>query len=640
MALSGLAGVPGLGVIIVVAIVIAVLVVTARRLGTIDSADAPLSPLTQRRFTHFTAALLMCTAVAPTFAFWTDALALTSAGRDAGAYRAAVEAVDERNRQTAAIQQAFYGFDHDHRRPSADEGAGVFPPVGDSPAAASKPLVLVSAAIRSLQDSLSDPVAVLCDADTTGAICNAAPVAITGRHLPRAYLAGLAPSAAMLLRLIAISALALGMVAGLAWFTRRIFRSLLGFEVALAPAQLPMLWLGTTANPDPHKYNELGAKSLLVAPQRALREWVLNGDKAKLVDLVSATGKTAGADGIERWPPPPEWDNRTRIVAFGLELILRDPERRRAALAILERLAADAGAQRSGKSLVVISDRAPLDRILDAFDIEKQRSDTEASATQKAREELRWARLFQDFATFNFAPVDKIDNKAATLMVKRLAHVRKWPRATRQGIAVLIDEMRWLPGSVIAGATFRDLEFEDHGGRFPVAAKAYRNAYTAPVTRWACEMQPASPEAAIDYAWGAVIEYYQQCWSSSTHSERLVLDALAKGRFVNFVAALALKSLVRRGLVVLDPAPRLMNASFAAFVRQAERPETLATWRVEQPDGGWAAARLPIGIGLAAMVVALAFIIGSDQNLAAMVPLLAAGAPALTTTFANLFRRS
>lgn len=645
---AAIADIPGLGVLLVVAIVTTVLAIMARRLAAIGPMDAPLSPRTQQRFGWLVAALLLCTAVGPTLAFWVDALAMASTRRDAIAYQAASRAEKERNLQTSAIQQAFFGFDSPHRQPSINEGPGVFPAVGNDSPAPLPPLVLVSDALRSFQNGLPDPIAELCEGEMPGTVCATSPLAIAGRHLPQVYLAGLIPSGRMFLRIIMIAALAVGMVAGLAWSTRRIFRSLFGFEVALAPAQLPMLWLGEASDPKKTaKYHDLGEKTLLVAPQRALRDRLMDPQKAELVDLVAETGRT------DKWHRLPSWDKHPRIVAFNLELVLRDPERRRAALAILEKLAAgtmirtEATATTTaipGRSLVVISDRAPLDRIFDAFDIERSRSDSETSATQKAREELRWSRLFQDFATFNFAPVDKIDNNDATRRIKDKAPSHGWAHGTQQGIATLIDEMRWLPGLVIDGATFKPATIESDDSRnarneFPVPSSLYRTAYTRHVTEWACDMQPASSEAAVDFAWSSVIEFYQQCWSSSTHGERLVLDALAKGRFVNFVAALSLKSLVRRGLVVLDPAPRLMNASFAAFVRQAERPETLATWRIEQPSGGWAAARLPISIGLVAMVVALGFVIGSDQSLASFVPLLAAGAPALTTTLANLLRR-
>ena len=86
-------------------------------------------------------------------------------------------------------------------------------------------------------------------------------------------------------------------------------------------------------------------------------------------------------------------------------------------------------------------------------------------------------------------------------------------------------------------------------------------------------MRPATRDAAIDYLRGTLIEHYQHLWVASSRAERVILDNLARGRVVNISAALALRSLIRRGLVVLDPEPRLINASFAAFVRQAERPD-------------------------------------------------------------------
>lgn len=672
---TGMAGAPGLGIVAILVVLVALLLRIGARLGAVETGDKPLSPATQRAFGRFVAMLLLCTAAVPSLAFWTDSLTLVSIERDARAFQASRAAIAERDRQTIAIQHIFDGIDSPRPRPRFEEGRGIFPPVVRIAAAARRDPILFSEALRTVQQGLPPAAIRTCTGATPGAVCGTTEPGIAQRSIPAILWGGLHWTPDLPLRLIATLLLAAGLVAGLVHFGRQIFRALFGFGVPLAAVTLPRLWIDKHDPDGPDDGHHLfGAKSLLVAPQQAVRERTLDRGRAQHLDLVDATA--ALGDGATGLPPVVWMSSKPRLAVTGLDLILRDPQRRRAALGILEALAARAdaaatiaealqakaaalaasdpagaarlrqSAERARRELVIISDRAPLDRILDAFEIEKQRAgndDAEVQATRKAREELRWARLFQDFATFSFAPVDKIDDDAATRRLRDWPGFARWPTATQAGVATLVDELRWLPGSVINGATFRHVRLdpvEVDRRQFPLGVGCYRAAFTPAVADWACTVQPASPEAAVEYVWGTVIEYYQQCWSSSTYGERLVLDALANGRFVNFGTAVALKSLVRRGLVVLDPAPRLMNASFALFVRQAERPETLADWRSKQPGGGWSAARLPIVIGLAAMVVVLGVVVDASQSLGTLVPLLFAGAPALATTIATFMKRA
>ena len=125
-------------------------------------------------------------------------------------------------------------------------------------------------------------------------------------------------------------------------------------------------------------------------------------------------------------------------------------------------------------------------------------------------------------------------------------------------------------------------------------------------------------------------------------AERVVLDRLAHWQFVNIERTMIpLSSLVRRGLVVFDPAPRLMNESFAMFVRQAERPERIEIWRRNQPAGAWTSARLPILVAVPSLVMLLvAAALWSGQDVASLLPLLATGAAALLATLSRGVRRA
>ncbi len=208
-------------------------------------------------------------------------------------------------------------------------------------------------------------------------------------------------------------------------------------------------------------------------------------------------------------------------------------------------------------------------------------------------------------------------------------------------IDTLVREVRWLPGRVIDGIIGEEQSSKITGpGPYPLPQKAYRDHYTLPIIEWAKSIRPPSQAAAIDFMRSNIIEYYEQCWVSSTFAERFVLDALAHGRFVNMTRALALQSLVRRGLVVLDPAPRLMNQSFALFVRQTERPSRMKQWKDKQPPSTWSSARLPLLIVLPVIVIAFAAAVAeTGQSLPALFSLLAAGAPALLAALINSFAR-
>ena len=374
----------------------------------------------------------------------------------------------------------------------------------------------------------------------------------------------------------------------------------------------------------------LSVRTLLVAPQQAVRDRLESYPEAWSVDLADMLldkAKEELADKLIK-------DDFTRsrrdgksgpalLIASGLELILRDIPRRQAALKFLE-----VAGQKLGKGdlsgIVVIAEMSPLERILDAF----ESGGTADESTRITREELRWARLFQTYESIIFAPIDKVGYGV-------------FPTIEQKPVWRLIAELRWLPSAVIDGATggnrtpLMGLEYPV----FPIEAEDYQKCFHNDILRWASEVDPCSEAAAIDHLRSTLIEHYEQCWVASTLAERLVLDAIARGNFVNILRALPLQSLVRRGLVVLDPSPRLMNRSFALFVRQAERPNTLDSWRKDQPRSSWMAAKLPLLIAIPVAVVGLTLAAAeSGQELTAIFSVLAAGAPALLGTLFKTVR--
>ena len=88
--------------------------------------------------------------------------------------------------------------------------------------------------------------------------------------------------------------------------------------------------------------------------------------------------------------------------------------------------------------------------------------------------------------------------------------------------------------------------------------------------------------------------YYQQLWAQCTFREKVLLHSLSLGRLTNTQDNGALEHLRRRGVVVLEPLPQIASASFASFVRNAERPEVFAQWEAKLSQDMWSILRIPL----------------------------------------------
>lgn len=342
--------------------------------------------------------------------------------------------------------------------------------------------------------------------------------------------------------------------------------------------------------------------------------------------------------------------HRKTVVVTGLDIALKDPAIRVNALNILELLARVAGKEVDEKnrngSLVVMTDLSPLDRVLRAYEREqdeRHKPGAREFPTISRTEQLRWSKLFEDFKTCTLPVQPKFlwnrgeEDKLRT----KLKKCRK--PGEIDGIVRLIEEVRFLPEGVIH-SLIRPREIPNRGkwkhllmqkriDRFPVDPETYDLVYGLPAMGWAIRVSPATAIAAEDYLRGEVIEHYQHVWAASSHAERVILDNLAHGRVINIKSALAIRSLIRRGLVKMAPAPMIFNNSFGIFVRQAEKPETLRKWRREQPKGGWERIARPLGYVLPAVVVVLAGLaLLAGESLLAVVTIILSAGPALLST--------
>jgi len=409
--------------------------------------------------------------------------------------------------------------------------------------------------------------------------------------------------------------------------------ALAGFGVPLDAVTHPRLFLGDLAvpkRPPPEDYPTvtLNRRSLLVnAP------WILlailrrlPGDAKRMVFLNVAA-------------PPPRHvviEEGTILIVTGLEMVLADRERRLRALGLIERacgLLSTLGTATQAR-ILILSEVTPLDRILDAFEREGLRREADPT-----RENLRWSRLFEDFATFSFAKTP--------LTAGRFGSVATDPTTLSPDQCIVMDtvleECRWLPPRIVNGAIGRDVLLNEEvfeEATVPISATIYQSCYRKPLIDWAKERGFVGKAAVRSHLRDQFVEYYQKLWSSSTDAEHLVMHHLASQRFVNIDKALAFGSLVRRGIVVFDPAPQLMNKSFELFVRQAEKLDTIAKWRDAQPKGAWTTARWPIFaiLGLAAMALIFLFSFSEEEPMS-FLPLVAAGIPAIVTAVRRMVRQ-
>ncbi len=420
-------------------------------------------------------------------------------------------------------------------------------------------------------------------------------------------------SLARVVWIVVVVGLGLGLLgAALAVILERLF----GLATPLEAVTYPPLALS-----DDFAALVLPPKVMIVRPPLGLRNQLF--DHGHRIDLSDETlTPIAGPQVTPAWAPPRHY------ILYNLELTLREPERRRAALRYIEKLVEKPGVRDGTTTLVLVAELTPLERLLQAYEHEKIAAQTDEGrdleAIRRQREDIRWSKLLEDFQTFIFGSVDKL--------------IRA-PRTGETAVeTAVIGELAGLPEHVIATLL-------PAGTPIPVSMSlrttaAYDALYRDHVLGFARDLHAASPQAAIDFIGLMLIEHYQQLWSASSRAEQLVLHNLSMRRIPSIAARDALKSLIRRGLVAYDPVPRLFNASFAAFVQHAERPQTLQRWKADAPKGGWRFAVWPLLIILPLGLLLLGgAILDSGQPLVALLPLLVATGPALLQAL-GVFRKA
>lgn len=393
-------------------------------------------------------------------------------------------------------------------------------------------------------------------------------------------------------------------------------RGLFGFGVALEAVEYPKLELN---NEGTGFKRELPPRFLVIRPNEAQLKILRQG--ATELDLYEEIR-------TKREKPLPDRLKGSKLVLIhNLGMVLGDPEARRKALQRIEGIlvkqkAVGASGQddKEPKFRVgILTSLTPLERLLQSFERERdehEQLDEEQKTTArleraKHREDMRWSAVFEEFTTFFHA-----------------ARAREKPAGYEckpDAVKFIWKELEYVPDAAVAAMI---------GDQQPPVLKDEIIVWAEETTK-----KSSQPRAIVDFLASNLIEHYHLMWSLSSREERLLLYRIAYGHVPNVARAYALRSLVKRGLVVLDPYPRTMNKSFAQFVQHVEKQDTIRTWRQKQEHGSWDMARLPFALALpVAIVLLIVASVRTGDSFAAIIPLIVAAGPALINALTSARR--
>ncbi|HYG18099.1 MAG TPA: hypothetical protein VD816_04185, partial [Ohtaekwangia sp.] len=103
--------------------------------------------------------------------------------------------------------------------------------------------------------------------------------------------------------------------------------------------------------------------------------------------------------------------------------------------------------------------------------------------------------------------------------------------------------------------------------------------------------------------------YYHALWNSFSQHEKRILFDLAKDGFVNTRDITKIRLLIKKGIVVMEDCPRIMNRSFGHFILSVvKEDEELAMNEEVRRKGTWHAVQLVLVITLVSIIVFVAFV--------------------------------
>jgi len=114
-----------------------------------------------------------------------------------------------------------------------------------------------------------------------------------------------------------------------------------------------------------------------------------------------------------------------------------------------------------------------------------------------------------------------------------------------------------------------------------------------------------TPEGITRQVFVQAMPYYKSIWRVCSDDEKLTLSHLAHDGLLSSNDP-DLERLMKKGLIVREPAVRLMNESFKYFVLGVEDGETLAHCEEKaRKSSNWEALKVPLSIGVASVIVFL-----------------------------------
>jgi hypothetical protein len=138
----------------------------------------------------------------------------------------------------------------------------------------------------------------------------------------------------------------------------------------------------------------------------------------------------------------------------------------------------------------------------------------------------------------------------------------------------------------------------------------------------------------VGFVLDAAEPYYRSVWELCSREERLVLIQLAQEGLLNPCRIELVRRLSRRGLVVVDPRFKLMNESFAQFVRTVESPERVAEWEHTASGLSWSRLGTPLYALAAVVIIILLF---TEQDMLSGVLAIATAAGSTLSSFRSLY---
>lgn len=166
---------------------------------------------------------------------------------------------------------------------------------------------------------------------------------------------------------------------------------------------------------------------------------------------------------------------------------------------------------------------------------------------------------------------------------------------------------------------------------------SYLREEIAPFLADTLDLEVLDEEQIIEQVQYQAEAHYQYLWTTCSDQEKVVLYRLSTDGFASPNSFQIVQELLRRGLLVMDPALRPMNESFRTFVATLDSP-VIAEYEQQAWNESWRRVQAPLLLGLVAV---LAFIFVTQPNLAqeaaAFLPTLAAGLPALLKIVSALF---